>query len=105
MQHARTMTETCSSLELRNLYRRFIYGYTSNAASLSNLLRKGLATELNPFGDEKDQAFHQLITSITSAPVLELSRTGLHFSIDTSESDYQVGAVLFHAHPTGTASR
>ena len=101
LRHPRTISELRSFLGLCNVYRRFIPNFSHIAAPLNALLKKGMPTNLEPFGDSESAAFDSLINAVLSPPVLSLPKRDLSFSVDTDASDYQLGAALFQADESG----
>eukprot|EP00252_Welwitschia_mirabilis_P022227 TRINITY_DN5971_c0_g1_i1.p1 TRINITY_DN5971_c0_g1~~TRINITY_DN5971_c0_g1_i1.p1 ORF type:complete len:224 (+),score=25.42 TRINITY_DN5971_c0_g1_i1:1403-2074(+) len=85
-----TVKQLRGFLSLTRYYRRFIQGYSSIAASLTDLLAK------NAFlWDEKtDKAFQYLKQAMTSAPMLTLSNFSIPFVVETDASKSRIGAVL-----------
>ena len=80
-----------SFLGLVNYYRRFINGYSSKAAPLTDLLKKGKAWTW----DEKcQQAFEDLKKAVTEEPVLALPDHTKVFEVHTDASDFAIGGVL-----------
>ena len=80
-----------SFLGLCGFYRRHIKNFTEVALPLTNLTRKDIDFS---WSDECQQAFDNLKTLLTSAPVLAKPRLSLPFVLTTDASDKSVGAVL-----------
>ena len=99
--HPKDQSELRSFLGCCNVYRRFIRDYTKMAAPLYAKLKKGEAVILDPFNEESDAAFRNLIEAVTNPPVLALPRADLPYSIDTDASAYQLGVALFQQPPEG----
>jgi len=80
-----------SFLGLCGYYRRFVPGFSSVAAPLHDLTRKGRAFA---WSDDCEEAFLTLKTMLTTSPVLALPQTGCPYILDTDASDHGIGAVL-----------
>ena len=95
--------ELRSFLGLVNYYRRFIKGYSSRAAPLTDLLKKSKAWTW----DEKcQQAFEDLKKAMTEEPVLALPDHTKVFEVHTDASDFAIGGVLMQEkHPIAFESR
>ncbi len=81
-------------LGLVNYHRMFIPDFAKRAAPLYGLTGK------NPFewGTEQDEAFVDLKSALTSAPILGLPNRKDVFVLDTDASDYAIGAQLSQVH-------
>ena len=76
---------------MASYYRRFILGFANIARPLHRLCDKGakfLWTE------ECNEAFENLKTALTTAPILAYPKPELQFILDTDASNYAVGAAL-----------
>ncbi|KAL4352593.1 hypothetical protein GQ457_06G013560 [Hibiscus cannabinus] len=78
-------------LGIAGYYRRFIQGFASIAAPLSDLLKKGEDFEWNLAAQE---AFDQLKAMLCNAPVLALPQFDETFFVETDASGVGIGAVL-----------
>ena len=72
-------------------YRRFVPGFSETAAPLHALTRKGARFEWTA---ECDNAFTQLKTALSTAPVLALPNNDGEFILDCHASGNSIGAVL-----------
>ncbi|XP_059671067.1 uncharacterized protein LOC132316607 [Cornus florida] len=86
-----TVTEIRSFLGLAGYYRRFIEGFSKIAAPLTRLTRKDVKFVLD---HRCEQAFEELKTRLTSAPVLTIPVNGERFVIYTDASLQGLGCVL-----------
>ena len=79
-------------LGFANFYRRFIQGFSRDAAPLS-----ALTSTLHPFSwsPEAEAAFSSQKSLFTSAPVLIFPNPGHQFIVEVDASDVGIGAVLF----------
>ena len=80
-----------SFLGLTGYYRRFISDYSGRAAPLTGMLKKGVAWE---WTTQRDEAFRDLRSALTCAPVLTFPRAECTFILDTDASDFAIGGVL-----------
>lgn len=77
-------------LGLTGYYRRFIRGYASLAAPLTDLLRKDAFI----WTENATKAFDILKQALTSAPVLKLPNFEEEFVVETDASNSGIGAIL-----------
>jgi hypothetical protein len=97
-----------SFLGLMNYFRKFIQGYSAQAAPLNELLQKGSKFT---FDAPQRLAFEAMKAALTSAPLLALpdfvgARGTKPFVVTTDASDYGIGAVLTQdGHPIAFESR
>ncbi|XP_057755398.1 uncharacterized protein LOC130974540 [Arachis stenosperma] len=89
-------------LGLTGYYRRFIKGYASLAAPLTNLLKKDAFF----WNNDAEEAFLKLKKAITSKPVLALPNFELPFEVETDASGLGIGAILSQGkHPIAYFSK
>ena len=85
------LTDVRAFLGLCSYYRKFIRGFSSMAAPLFALTKKGRAFDWN---DECQTAFSRLKVALTTAPVLTLPKSEGVYVLDCDASDIGIGAVL-----------
>nr|XP_016481085.1 PREDICTED: uncharacterized mitochondrial protein AtMg00860-like [Nicotiana tabacum] len=86
-----------SFLGLVNYYRRFIIGYSTKAAPLTELLNKNKPWV---WTEHYQKAFKDLKAAITEEPVLALPNFSKIFEVHTDASDFAIGDVLMQdKHP------
>jgi hypothetical protein len=73
-----TLTQLWSFLGLAGFYQRFMRDFSSIAAPLNDLTKKGISFH---WGAAQDQAFHTLIDKLTHAPLLQLPDFGKTFEL------------------------
>ncbi len=78
-------------LGLASYYRRYIPGFSTVAAPMTNLMRQNV----DLVGDDAcEGAFRTLKEALISAPVLVYPTREGHFTLNTDASDVRIGAVL-----------
>ena len=87
----KTPSEIRSFIGLAGYYRRFIEGFSSIAAPLTQLTRKGVKFV---WSEKCESSFQLLKTKLTSAPVLVLPSGVEGFVIYTDASQIGLGCVL-----------
>lgn len=87
----KNQTEVKSFVGLASYYRRFVKGFADIARPLHRLTEKGRRFK---WGDDCQQAFMQLKSSLITAPVLAYPDPQKRFILDTDASDVGIGAVL-----------
>ena len=98
----RTVRELRAFLGLTGFYRKFIKGYAAIAAPLTSLLCKDAFT----WTTESQEAFTQLKSAMTNAPVLALSNFFEPFVIEIDASAMAIGTVLTqNGHPLAYFSK
>jgi transposase InsO family protein len=100
-KYPQTRTELRSFLGMCNVYRKFVPHFAKKAAPLTELLKKGQPTEFDQLSQDQAQAFKDLSTALTKAPILTLPRDGGKFTLDVDASDYQIGACLLQEQANG----
>lgn len=89
-------------LRLAGYYKRFVAGFASISAPLTQLLRKDAFV----WGGDLDQAFETLKQALTNTPVLKLPNFMKKFIVQTYESHVGAGAVLLQGgHPIAYFSK
>uniref|UniRef100_A0A9J8CAA1 ribonuclease H n=1 Tax=Cyprinus carpio carpio TaxID=630221 RepID=A0A9J8CAA1_CYPCA len=89
----RTKTQVRAFLGLAGYYRCFIPNFSSLAAPLTDLTRKGQPEKVC-WTPSAEEAFGQVKTALTSAPVLRALDFSCPFLLQTDASDAGLGAVL-----------
>ena len=89
----RTLTELRSFLGLANFFRRFVQGYASLVAPLTDLLR-GAPARLIEWGPVQATTFAAVKRALTSAPVLTLPDPELPYEVVTDASLNGTGGLL-----------
>ncbi|VVA41124.1 PREDICTED: retrotransposon, partial [Prunus dulcis] len=98
-----SVTEVRSFLGLAGYYRRFVEGFSTIAAPLTRLTRKGVKFE---WSKECEKSFDELKTRLTTAPVLTLPDDSGNFVIYSDASQQGLGCVLMqHGRVIAYASR
>ena len=86
-----------SSLGLVDYYRKFIPNFSTIAAVLIEITRKGVPSKVAE-SSVAEVAFRSLIDSLCSKPILCLPNFELNFVLRTDVSDFCLGAVLMQEH-------
>jgi hypothetical protein len=86
-----TLTQLWSFLRLVGFYQRFMRDFSTIAAPLNDLMKKGV---LFHWGAAQDQAFHTLIDKLTHAPLLQLLEFGKTFELECDASEIGIGGIL-----------
>jgi hypothetical protein len=86
-----TLTQLQSFLGLAGIYRRFMRDFSTIAAHLNDLTKKGV-----PFywGAAQEHSFNTLINKLTQAPLLQLPDFGKSFELEYDASGIGIGGVL-----------
>ena len=90
--------ELRSFLGLAGYYRRFVRDFSKVASPLSVLLHKNTSYE---WTSVQEQAFNQLKTAVSTAPVLIIPDPTLPYTLVTDASGYAIGAALCQDHGNG----
>lgn len=91
-----TVQQVRQFIGLSQHYRRFIPGFSTIAAPLTDLT-KGVGPKkrsITAWTSNCEESFNKIKLLLTSAPVLQLPDPSLPFIIETDSSEYGVGAVL-----------
>jgi hypothetical protein len=86
-----TLTQLWSFLGLAGFYRHFMRDFSTIAAPLNDLMKKGVSFR---WGAIQDQAFHTLIDKLTHAPLLQLPDFSKTFVLECNASGIGIGGVL-----------
>ena len=98
-----SVSDVRSFLGLTNYYRRFIEGFSRQAAPLTELLKKDHPWS---WSNKCQMAFEDLKATMTRGPVLGLVDVTKPFEIETYASDFALGGVLIQeGHPIAYESR
>jgi hypothetical protein len=83
-----TLTQLRSFLGLARFYQRFMRDFSTIAAPLNDLTKKGV-----PFywGDAQEHSFNTLIDKLTHAPLLQLPDFGKTFGLECDASGIGIG--------------
>jgi hypothetical protein len=86
-----TLTQLQSFLSLAGFYRCFMRDFSTIAAPLNDLMKKGV-----PFywGVVQEHSFNTLIDKLTHAPLLQLSDFGKTFELECDANGIGIGGVL-----------
>ena len=95
-----TKKQVRSFLGLIGFYRRYIPNFSSVAAPLSDLTKKGKPNKVE-WDLAQDRAFHTLKDILSKAPVLRLPDFSKLFMLQTDASDNGIGAVLYQQFEDG----
>jgi len=94
----KSVKDVRSFLGLAGYYRRFVRGFATVAAPLTDLTKQDRRSD---WTTECEQALQRLKTLISSAPVLKNPRFDIEFIVQRDASDVGVGAVLSQSDDDG----
>ena len=86
-----------SFMGLIGFYRSYIPNFSSIAAPLTDLTRKGQPNQVK-WGEPQEKAYNNLKALLTSKPILRLPDISKPFVLRTDASDIGLGAVLLQEH-------
>jgi hypothetical protein len=86
-----TITQVRSFLGLAGFYRRFVKDFSTVAAPLHELTKKGVAFH---WGKVQAESFDMLKDKLTHAPLLQLPNLGKTFELECDASGVGIGGVL-----------
>jgi hypothetical protein len=94
----RNIHELRSFLGLAGYYRKFVKDFSRIASPLTSLLHKDAPYE---WTTHRNDAFNQLKTAVSSAPILIIPNPQLQYTVTTDASGYAIGAALQQDHGNG----
>jgi hypothetical protein len=86
-----TLTQLWSFFRLAGFYQRFMRDFSTIAAPLNDLMKKGVSFH---WGAAQDQPFHTLIDKLTHVMLLQLPAFSKTFELECDASGIGIGGVL-----------
>jgi hypothetical protein len=86
-----TLTQLQSFLGLVGFYQRFVRDFSTIAAPLNDLTKKGV---LFYWGAAQEHSFNTLIDKLSHVPLLQLPNFGKTFELECDASEIGIGGVL-----------
>jgi hypothetical protein len=86
-----TLTQLRSFIGLAGFYQRFVRDFSTIAAPLNDLTKKGVSCY---WGAAQEHSFNTLIDKLTHAPLLQLPNFGNTFELECDASGIGIGGVL-----------
>ncbi|XP_031494884.1 uncharacterized mitochondrial protein AtMg00860-like [Nymphaea colorata] len=99
---SQSVRELHAFLGLTGYYRKFVYGYITVTATLTELTKKGKFV----WTEKADQSFQRLKQAVTTVLVLQLPNFQQPFTVESDASDLGMGTVLSqNSHPIAYFSK
>jgi hypothetical protein len=97
-----TVTQVCSFLGLVGFYRRIVWNFSTIAAPLHEMMKKGVYFTRGPI---HQHAFNTLKSRLTQAPLLQLPDFDNIFKLECHASGFGIGGVLQGGKPVAFFSK
>src|SRR6476620_10148978 len=94
-----TCYDTAATTSGFTTYRKFVKDFSRIASPLTSLLHKDAPYE---WTTHRNDAFNQLKTAVSSAPILIIPNPQLQYTVTTDASGYAIGAALHQTHRHGS---